>query len=59
MKEYWRGPGVRERRSIQAKIRERKRQLEHLERQGRVDSDPYRHIAGKLEELNEQLKELT
>jgi hypothetical protein len=58
MREYWRKPGIRERRAIQAKVRERERQLERLERRGMINSDRYRHIESKLEQLNEQLEQL-
>ncbi len=58
MREYWRKPGVRERRAIQTKIREREAQLARLERRGMVNSDRYKHIASKLAELNEQLAQL-
>jgi argininosuccinate lyase len=58
MREYWRKPGVRERRAIQAKIREREAQLARLERHGMVNTDRFRHIESKLEQLNEQLEQL-
>lgn len=60
MRDYWRKPGVRERRALQAKVRERKQQLARLERVGMVDSDRdrYRYIASKLDDLNQQLDQL-
>jgi hypothetical protein len=58
MEEYWADPRVRARRSIQAKIKERTHQLERLERRGMVNSDRYRHIESKLEQLNAQLEQL-
>ena len=58
MREYWRRPGVRERRALQAKVRERQAQLARLERVGKADSDRYTYIAGKLAHLREQLERL-
>jgi hypothetical protein len=58
MREYWADPRVRARRSIQAKIRDRKHVLERLERRGMQDTDRFRHIASKLADLNEQLEQL-
>jgi hypothetical protein len=58
MVEYWRRPGVRERRALQAKIREREGQLARLERHGMVDCDRYRHIKSKLEQARAQLEQL-
>jgi hypothetical protein len=58
LREYWSDPRVRARRSIQAKVRERRQQLERLERRGMQESDRYKYIAGRLEELNKQLAQL-
>jgi hypothetical protein len=58
MVEYWKDPRVRARRSVQAKIRERMRQLERFARHDMQHTDRFKVVAGKLAALNEQLEQL-
>lgn len=58
MKVYWAQPGTRERRRLQAKVREREMQLARLERRGLSNTDRYCYIKQRLDEAREQLEQL-